>query len=324
MYNIAIIGAGQLGSRHLQGLALIDIPVCIDVFDVSEESLKTAQVRFKQMPDNDKITSINFTSNFEEVKDKLDLVIIATNADIRYSLIKNIVGKKQVKNFVLEKVVFQCNQHFVEILELIKEKGINCWVNCPRRMFPFYIELKNEIKKTSSITLTVQGGDWGLACNSIHYLDLLAFLKDLTQLEISANFLNRELYPSKRKGFVEISGLLIGKSGLNSITLFSNNQPSSTILTIKSDHFIAIVDEAKGQIIMSKEENNWNWEIEHRQIVYFQSELTHLFSKDILMNKSCSLTPLVESFEIHKPFLNEILRFINSLKGTNLELCPIT
>jgi predicted dehydrogenase len=49
MKSIVIIGAGQLGSRHLQALRLIDEPIRIQVVDPSHESLKVAEERFNQV-----------------------------------------------------------------------------------------------------------------------------------------------------------------------------------------------------------------------------------------------------------------------------------
>ena len=80
--NIAIIGAGNLGSRHLQALALIDFPINIDVTDLSKESLKTAKKRWEEMPANDLIKQIQFVNSIDELSANLDVVIIATIAKI--------------------------------------------------------------------------------------------------------------------------------------------------------------------------------------------------------------------------------------------------
>ena len=42
MKTIAIIGAGQLGSRHLQALVAVDFPLTVQVVDPSNEALKIA------------------------------------------------------------------------------------------------------------------------------------------------------------------------------------------------------------------------------------------------------------------------------------------
>ena len=47
MNNICIIGAGQLGSRHLQALKMVLQPLLITVVDPSSESLKMAEERYQ-------------------------------------------------------------------------------------------------------------------------------------------------------------------------------------------------------------------------------------------------------------------------------------
>jgi predicted dehydrogenase len=46
MINIAIIGAGQIGSRHLQALSYLEEHAVIQVVDPLEQSRKTAEERF--------------------------------------------------------------------------------------------------------------------------------------------------------------------------------------------------------------------------------------------------------------------------------------
>lgn len=49
MYNIIIIGAGQLGSRHLQGVLKSTYALNVTVVDPSEESLNTARERAEKI-----------------------------------------------------------------------------------------------------------------------------------------------------------------------------------------------------------------------------------------------------------------------------------
>ena len=49
MIHCAIIGAGQIGSRHLQALCQFEKPIRVDLVDPSDESLQTAQSRFEEV-----------------------------------------------------------------------------------------------------------------------------------------------------------------------------------------------------------------------------------------------------------------------------------
>lgn len=52
MYHIAIIGAGQLGSRHLQGLKRAQIPMKIQVVNNALQALEVAEERYEQVDPN--------------------------------------------------------------------------------------------------------------------------------------------------------------------------------------------------------------------------------------------------------------------------------
>ena len=82
MKKTALIGAGQLGSRHLQGLAKSDLEISIEVLEPFEDSRNTAKQRFEEIPTNKNIKSIDFHENISLLSDELDLVIVATNADV--------------------------------------------------------------------------------------------------------------------------------------------------------------------------------------------------------------------------------------------------
>jgi hypothetical protein len=163
MYNIALIGAGQLGSRHLQGLAKIQFLSKIYVIDPDVQALELARDRA--------------------------------------AIIKSVLSKCAVRNFIFEKILFQKEKDYFEISELLKQKGINAWVNCPRRLFNGFRLLKELFSKNEPIFLSVTGGNWGLGCNSIHFIDLFAFITEDYDIELSMQFLSPVLLESNRSGF---------------------------------------------------------------------------------------------------------------------------
>ena len=112
MKNIALIGVGQLGSRHLQALAKIDIPVILQIVDPNTDSLKLAQGKYLEIPKNHNIHSIDFLTKIDELTANLDLCIIATNSDVRFKVFQELVSKKKVPYIVFEKIVFQSEKQF--------------------------------------------------------------------------------------------------------------------------------------------------------------------------------------------------------------------
>lgn len=324
MKNIVVIGAGQLGSRHLQALSKVNFQTTIDVVDPFAASLEVARARFNEMPSNPNVFGISFFSSLSELSIKVDLAIIATNADIRADVIHTLLKHCDVKNLVLEKVLFQKPEEYTEIQILLKAQNVKVWVNHPRRMFPYYAKLKELLAGSKQVSYQVQGGDWGLACNGLHFIDHLAFLTGCEDLEINTGGLNPSVISSKRKGYLEVSGTLSGKIGAHPFELFCHEEASPVVITICADNLKAIIDEGNGWVKISRKKNGWQWGEEKTKIIYFQSELSSKIAEDILGVGQCDLPTFVEATKLHIPFIHAILEHINRYGVEKHTACPIT
>lgn len=324
MKKIALIGAGQLGSRHLQGLAKSGLEISIEVVEPFEASRDTAKQRFGEMPSNEKIVKIDFLETISQLSDELDFVIVATNADVRYKVVKELLENKKVRNLVLEKVLFQKIEEYQKIEELLKTTNTKCWVNHPRRMFPFYKDLKEKLSVSKNINFSVSGGAWGLGCNGLHFLDCFSYLSDTQNIELSSIYLDKILYETKRKGFNEVNGILVGKLGTHSFSIncFANN-PSPVQFNITSDEINISIDEAKGWYRFACKNDNWDPVVKEEKIIYFQSELTNILLNDIFDNK-CTLPSYDEAMKLHVSYLSSLIDHINSFSQTKYDFCPIT
>ena len=323
--KIALIGAGQLGSRHLQALAKIDIPAVLQIVDPDTDSLKVARERYLEIPDNDNIDQIDFLTKIDGLSPNLDLCIIATNADVRFKVFQELVSKKKVSYIVFEKILFQSDQQFKDAKELINQNGISCWVNCARRMFPIYNQLQETLAGDRKINLQVSGGDWGLACNAIHFIDLLAFLSHDTSYKLDVSGLDPIIRQSKRKGFIEVTGKLTGffsnGSRIELESIAGSGEP--TLISINNSRVKVVLDESNGIAKISRQEKNWNEEMSEFEVP-FQSELTHLAAKEILESGTCMLPGFHESSLLHLPFLEAIKKHIETVEHRKYDCCPIT
>lgn len=325
MNNIVLIGAGQLGSRHLQSLAKMDIPVSIEVVDPSLEQLRTAKERFEQIPEHIKIPSIQYLNSLHDVKNEIDLCVIATTADVRGRVTKELLNAKKVKNIIFEKVLFQSISEYDEIGELLIKNEISAWVNCPRRMYSFYTDVKKYFKTGERISYYVNGGDWGLACNSIHLIDHMAFYNGMTDFEIDITGLDKNIYANKRKGFLEFGGTLkINYSNGSEILLHSQaGNRAPVVISILNETCHMVIFESAARALISHNISGWEWkEIDVK--IPFQSELTHLAATEILSEGHCGLTGFKDSSELHKPLIKAFLQFLESISGQRYDKCPIT
>jgi len=324
MKNVIIIGAGQIGSRHLQGLAKINDDLNITVIDPSSESLKTAKERYFQVDNINTSSIVNFRKDIPKFQ-KLDIAIIATSSKIRKKVIKDLLVKSDPRFFILEKVAFQNLEDFKEIGNIFKTKNINSWVNCPNRAYESYKILKDRLNQKSPLEMKISGGNWGLASNSIHYIDLFSFLTGTIQMQITQSEIDNKIYSSKRDGFLELGGTIKIES-INNDSLIMEDIKSSdgpVILSIKTPNFdieinenlqeSALVDKQKlsKKIISSFELTN-------------QSTLTTDIVSRILSEGRSDLIDLENSYRLHKIIIPFFINKMNEISNSSIKDCPIT
>ncbi|MBF0547076.1 MAG: hypothetical protein HQM08_21725 [Candidatus Riflebacteria bacterium] len=325
MKNILLVGAGQLGSRHLQGLAKLTLPISIDIVEPSPQAVEVAQNRFNEIPNPQRTKDLHFFNSLDGLKKSYDLAIFATNSDVRAKLTKDLLKIADVHQILFEKVVFQRIEDFEEVGMLLQKKKIDAYVNFPRRAFPFYSELKGMIQKGEKITYSVSGINWGLACNSLHFFDHLAFFSGETDFELDVSGLDKIIHPSRRQNFIELSGEIRGtQTSGHRIFLYSQNGPSCPFVShIFTERMNVVLDENLGIARIAAKEKNWVWEEIHYKILY-QSELTPLLVSDLFDGRSIPLTKFSEAFDLHRPVLKTFQDFVEKISGKTYGYCPIT
>lgn len=325
MNRVVIIGAGNIGSRHLQSLAKSKMPLEITVVDPSAQALEVSKKRFDEVAKEERIRTPKYHQDLIRAGAEFDVGIVATNSDIRRRVIEELLDKSRVKYLIIEKVAFQNSDDFEHVMKLLESKNVKAWVNLPRRVIPFYRDMKKLILPHEQVFYTVQGGEWGLACNAIHFIDCLCFLIEETDYEVSCHNLDSRLKDSKRKGFVEFTGSLHchfpNGSELNLISQDGSTGPPLTTVLTKS--VLCLVEEEKGIARMSREEKGWKWE-EIRFKWPYQSELTHKIVEEIITTGNCGLPSIKESHLIHKPLLNSFMDHLEKITGMKYSACPIT
>lgn len=324
MRNILLVGAGQLGSRHLQGLAKLDSNrVAIDVVDPSHISLETAKSRCQEVSTHQEQicyhTSIKTLST-----DRYDLVIIATSADIRYQVLKQLIEQVHIKYLVLEKILFQKIDEFELTDQLITHHKIPTWVNHPRRHFSLYKQIRTTLKNANEIEFSVTGGAWGLGCNALHFLDIFEYLCNRRETVIHTDYLNSKLINSKRAGFFEINGKLTGENGASHFSISCFDEPSPILINIASEHLNVHINEGAGEYLVASKESAWQPQYIKTDIVDYQSNLTTKLCEDILFHGHCELPSYAEAKYLHIRFITAMLDHINSFTIPKIDHLPMT
>lgn len=297
--QVAIIGAGQLGRRHLQGLVKSSQQLSIHVVDPFEGS-RHAVEGFVASMEPSTLPSIQVHSSVETLPVDLDLVIIATTANQRLEAIEKLTSKCNVRYLVLEKFLFNDSEDYARASSLITKYGIGAWVNTPRRFFNIYRQLREQTCDDRLLHFCADGGDWGLCCNSVHFVDLAQFLCGATELREMRSRFDVGVLSSKRDGYVELTGEVSGEVGSASFTLRSIRGSIKPItLTLHYEHQTLLVAEGAGKL----------WRIGQSQLetntfrLPYQSEMTGVIADQLFTSGTCDLAPYADSVAAHLPLL---------------------
>jgi len=310
MFRVKIVGAGQLGSRHLQALKGVRQPLDIQVIDPSEASLKVARERFDAVSSGQS-HHISFNTSLDE-GDATDIAIVATNSDVRRKALEGLFNVSRVKFLVVEKLLFNQPADYAVIERRLAATGAKAWVNCPMRVMPVYGEIKKNLAQTP-IYYRVTGSQFGLVTNAIHYLDHLAHLSGCEEFELDTSGLDHMPIPSKRSGFIELNGTLTARFADGSrceMTCYpSGNAP--VVVEIFNQENRYLVRESEGKLWHAGENSEWRWSEQDAPIPY-QSQITTEVVESLLKTGNCSLTPYQASAHIHMQLLDPLLEFVRA------------
>ena len=324
-FHIVIVGAGQLGSRHLQALALIEVKSRISVVDPSPDALVVAKARYEQIKPGGKVSGVSYYTDLVLVPSDVDLCIIATNANHRLTVLEQLVTDHRVGYILFEKVLFQSVSELMSADLLLRRHQIEAWVNCPRRMFPAYQRLKEILDRQNNLVMDVFGNDWGMACNAIHFIDLWAFLGGSNGYQLDLAGLSNEVLQSKRPGNMEVQGKLCGHdSEGNRFSLGCEVADQTLNMTVRfeTEAYVAEINEVEGHGTILDKSNGQSEAMDYK--IVYQSGLTHKVASALLQHGQCDLTSFAESKALHTPFLTQLGNFFSRHGDVRDGRCPIT
>lgn len=315
MNTVLLAGAGQLGSRHLQGLKKANAELDIWVFDLSKEALAVAEERYNQVEETS-TKNVHFVQTLEDVPTKIDVVVNATGSKPRAAIVENILSTKSVKYMILEKFLFGKLSDYEKIGDILSEKNVKTWVNCPFKLYSGYQQLKKLLDYTSPISMTFAGENWGLCCNAIHYIDIFMYLSESSDFTLDMSEIENRVIDSKRPGYVELLGSLKIRTPKGDCLNLISNETCDAAYTIVNAGKKYLVSEGENTIKIDDTIMSLGLE--------YQSNLTGVVVDQLLTQGTCNLSTYNLSAGYHKKFLAEVAPFINKIKGWENDSCPIT
>lgn len=315
--NVALIGAGNIGQRYLQAMLKEGFDYDIYVVDPSQSSLEKAREAISSS-----LKNVEFLNDIEALPETIDCAAVTTTSMVRKEIIQRLMEQKTVRNLILEKFLFPYEGDYKEIKQVLDEKECKSWVNCTRRAQNSYKKLKEIISDYESMQIVVSGSKWGLGCNSIHFLDLISYMADNTELELKIDGLKNKIIDSKRDGYKEIVGTIkgaVGKCSHFSITCYEEGESPLTVY-ISTEQKRILIDEAHQTLSILNKDGKW--EAQEFKLAY-TSQIMDKVIKDIIDKGNCDLATYEESMKIHLALQTKLTAFFEA-QGIDKGLCPIT
>jgi predicted dehydrogenase len=318
MKSIVLIGCGNIGFRHLQALSLMATPSSIVVV----EPAPAAHDRIKAHIADNRTGPHRFTL-LTAVEDPrlpgfFDLAVISTDTRHRRAAWQALKDRAGIGAVIFEKVLFPSVVDLDEVEAGLAADGILGFVNCGRRGFPDYRALSRRFGgQGRKVDVTVQGTNFGLASNGVHFLDLAEFLNTAAMVEVSADGLEPGGKPSKRSGYVEVFGTLQGRlSNGASVSLTCHEGEGIAVhVTLAGENGERIeIDEVAARMTEGGRESAFSL----RRV----SEMTELY-EDILTKGTSDLVDYAASARQHRLFLRSLCRHLG-LPDTPDQVCPIS
>ncbi len=326
MINLALIGCGKIGSRHLQSLVKLNYKTNIYLVDPKSESINVSlNLIENELKQNSKI-SIKPCSKLDEIPKGLDFAIIASDSKPRFEIFRSLMKKKAPKYLILEKLLFSKEEEFTEALEIYKKEDVKIWVNQWMSAEPSFRDLCNFFNQEKKIELSITGDNWGLCCNSVHYLELFDFLCQKRDLKIQEYDFEKVIF-SKRKGYLELNGKIIVSSSNGSKLFLTSNDAGK----LEGEEILIFITtpSAKAKCVFKMDSLDCKLEVNDKKInrkydLFLQSNFTHRVIEEIFETGSCKLPYLDRAIYHHKLFYPSFRNFFME-KGIDLsEGIPIT
>ncbi|MDP6078089.1 MAG: hypothetical protein QF638_07870 [Acidimicrobiales bacterium] len=327
-YRVLIMGGGQLGSRHLQGLARCRHRLEVHVVDPEDVALKLAASRWALAEGIETCHEVRFQPSIVGLPAELDVAIVATTAENRPLVVEELVNHVTIGSWVLEKVLAQSHEGLDRLCNALGHSS-DVWVNTWARTTGWYETIRAAIGK-GPLSVEVEGESWGMACNAVHFLDLIAWWTGEQLVSVDCSKLDPRWQPAKRPGHFEPSGELRANYASGTTALFRSTPPEIDApagtdpierMTIDTATSHWVIDRPFSETDGKASDDAGNRITGHIEL---QSQRTGPLVDEILSTGRCDLPDLATSVAQHRRFLTGLLLAFPPLVGVDPDRVPIT
>ena len=330
--RVAVIGAGQLGSRYIQGLAGCEVSLDIHAQDPDSQALREAELRWQEAMPPER-HRISFHHDSSMIPSDIDVAVVSTTAGVRPAAMEEFVAGREVRYWIIEKVIAQ-GLHDLERVVGAIDGAKGAWVNTWLRATPWYHRLRDLSVGRSPWRFEAVGRSWGMGCNAMHLLDFCSWWTGRKLIIVETDGLDSAWWPAKRRGFHEPSGRLVARYEDGSSLTLRAEAPA----IIDGSRLPAGLDDLEHLVIEGVGDR---WEVagpfseEGAQAlgsggrilngrIEYQSERTVGLVDGVLADGRCGLPTLIESINSHRLYLGAMIAHWNAVTGQDVDRVPIT
>lgn len=323
MLRIAILGCGQIGSRHFQSFTLLSESAEIHLVDTSQESLRIAHNRFSEVLSIKRKEDfcVHFHDRANSLPEELDVVVVASGAAHRAELCRSLLSHAHVKALILEKFLFQKEFDYGDIGALLTETVTPCWVNQWMSSLYAFRRLASKLEE-GPYQMEVKGAGWGLCCNAVHFLEYFDFLSGRCNLQVETMNFHRGVIESKRSGYKELIGELsiLGEDGSRLVLSCETGPPTNTIAV----RIAAPRQSVQFDFGLDALDCLWGDGTRETYQIPMQSQLSHIFVENLMTGSDPGLPSYERSSYQHLLVLPTFLEVMRQADPSIGDTCPIT
>jgi predicted dehydrogenase len=319
MLQVAVIGAGALGRRHLESLVRAPIDMVLHVVDPSPSSREAAEKHVAGLAEP-RNRDVFFLERAERLPYRIDIAVLASNARERLATLKAAL-ELGARELLLEKVLFCRLGEYEEADQLLADNKARAWVNCARRANPRAGKLREQL--SGQLRYSVEGAGWGLGCNVVHHLDELSYLSASPIRRVDIQGLDPGSIPAKRTGYLEFTGRLRAETerGDSFEAICHAGEAGDRVVTIADDSQRISISQMRQDMVV---ESGGTRRSEPYPMA-MQSEATARHVGDIVAGRAPALPNWREAAQTHRLV---IAGFLDHLRKTSAmpdqDECPIT
>lgn len=313
-----VVGVGSFGAWWVVGLLRSKYLLNVFIHDPDPASKRLVAERIASQPERvPPLNTLSFAATLEELPRQPDLVVVATNADVRPLVVEALVKVLECDTWVLEKVLAQSTNGLDTLSEALKGKTV--YANHSRRYQAATGFLAGLfVGRGTPASITLNGGLWELASNCFHFVDLVEYWFQTKVGSVDATGLGPwRASRTRSSGFEDVEGV-ISVGFQDGFTLRLNwNNPNQALWEFKFSSSSVTWNELTGSIQLDGEE------IGRLPLTNFSDLVPTLVDRWWNTGSLYPLPSLERASKVHRHLLRELMNQYLLEKG-NADALPIS